>query len=405
MKIAILTCGMLPLPAVQGGAVENLIDFYLDYNNQKKLHDITIYSPWDAKVKKHPALSSDVNHYVYIDVTSLKARIGRKIYQFLHSNEYYNHFIEYYFEKIYAKLKSKNYDYIILENCPGYAYKLSKRGYNNLILHLHNELLHSNSRYHDEIFDSLTKILTVSDYIKGRVSSIQKSNKIQTIYNGIDLIKFSPQKKPTIRRKELGFSDDDFILVYSGRINKEKGVSELIDAMLLIQDSPKIKLMIVGGSFFGNTNTEDAFIYSLKNKAKRIEDKIIFTGFIPYEMMPDYLQLADIAVIPSIWNDPFPTTELEAQAMGLPIITTRRGGIPEEVTEENASLLDTNEFFANNLAFAILELYKHPEKRKKMAAASINRARLFDKDNYSKRFFAAIDDHDIVRLPQFTDSY
>ena len=73
MKIAILTCGILPIPAVQGGAVENLIDFYLEYNNQKRLHDITIYSPWDKKAKNHPALSSDVNHYIYINDKSLKA--------------------------------------------------------------------------------------------------------------------------------------------------------------------------------------------------------------------------------------------------------------------------------------------------------------------------------------------
>ena len=35
MKIAILTCGILPIPAVLGGAVENMIDFYLEYNDQK----------------------------------------------------------------------------------------------------------------------------------------------------------------------------------------------------------------------------------------------------------------------------------------------------------------------------------------------------------------------------------
>lgn len=390
MKIAILTCGMLPIPAVQGGAVENLIDFYLDYNNQKKLHDITIYSPWDPKVKGHPVLSSDVNHYIYIDVTSLKAKIERKVYKYLHSNEYYNYFIEFYFEKIYAKLKSKNYDYIILENCPGYAYKLSQRGYNNLILHLHNELLHSNSRYHDEIFNSLTKILTVSDYIKKRVSTIQPSSKIQTIHNGIDLTKFSPEDNSPISRKGIGFSEDDFVMIYSGRINKEKGVSELIDAMLLLKDYPKIKLMIIGGSFFGNTNNEDVFIRSLKDKAKRIGDKIVFTGFIPYEKMPNYIQLADIAVIPSIWNDPFPTTELEAQAMGLPIITTRRGGIPEEVSEENAILLETDEFIVNNLSSAIIDLYEHPEKRKQMAEASIERAKLFDKEIYAKKFFGTL---------------
>ena len=101
MKLAILTCGILPIPAVQGGAVENLIDFYLEYNDTHKLHDITVYSPWDPKVKTHPALASNVNHYHYIDVTSLRARIARKIYSYCHHDEYYNYFIEYYFEKVY----------------------------------------------------------------------------------------------------------------------------------------------------------------------------------------------------------------------------------------------------------------------------------------------------------------
>ena len=391
MKIAILTCGILPIPAVQGGAVENLIDFYMEYNDQKKLHEMTVYSPWDPKVKKHPALSSDVNHYIYIDVTSLKSRIARRLYKYFHSDEYYNHFIEYYFEKIYANLKHQDYDYIVLENCPGYAYKLSQRGYHNLILHLHNELLHSKSRYDDEIFNGLTKILTVSDYIKGRVSTIQPSNKIQTVYNGIDLKRFSPNKTSSINRKSLGFSEKDFIMVYSGRINKDKGVSELIDAMLLLKDHPDIKLMIIGGTFFGNTNEDDVFVNALKDKAKKIEDRIIFTGFLPYDKMPDYLRLANIAVIPSIWNDPFPTTELEAQAMGLPIITTLRGGIPEEVSEENAILLETDEHFVDNLASAILELYRHPEKREMMASSSLKRSSLFEKDSFAKRFIEAIE--------------
>ena len=95
MKIAVLTCGMLPIPAVQGGAVENLIDFYLEYNDTYKLYDITVYSPWNDKITNHPALLSDVNNYVFIDVTSIKARIARKLRCFFHSdsNEYYNYFI------------------------------------------------------------------------------------------------------------------------------------------------------------------------------------------------------------------------------------------------------------------------------------------------------------------------
>lgn len=382
---------MLPIPAVQGGAVENLIDFYLEYNNKEELHDITVYSPWDSKVKDKTASCSDVNHYVYIDVTSFWARTKRKLYGQFHSEEYYNHYIEYYFEQIYADLKKRSYDYIILENCPGYAFKLSQRGYKKLILHLHNELLHSESKHHDVIFNSLTKILTVSNYIKGRVSTIQSNSKIQTVHNGIDLKKFSPKEALSVSRNELGFSEEDFVMVYSGRINKEKGVSELIDAMLLLKEEPRIKLMIIGSTFFGNANNEDEFVHSLKEKAKPIEERIIFTGFISYENIPSYLQIADIAVIPSIWNDPFPTTELEAQAMALPIITTRRGGIPEEVSEENAIILETDDNFVDNLSVAILNLYKHPEKRKQMANAALERAKLFGKENFAKNFFAALE--------------
>lgn len=389
MKIAILTCGILPIPAVQGGAVENLIDFYLEFNNQKRLHDITIYSPWDNKAKNHPALSSDVNHYIYIDDKSLKARIARRIYKCFHSNEYYNHYIEYYFEKVYSNLKKGDFDIVVLENCPGYAYKLSQRGYHNLVLHLHNELLHSNSRYHDIIFNSLTKILTVSDYIKERVSSIQPSNKIQTIYNGIDLNIFSPKDISTINRNRIGFSESDFIIVYSGRINNEKGISELIDALLNLRDIPQIKLMVLGSSFFDITKNENKFVRSLKNKAKEIESKIIFTGFIPYSQVPDYLQIADIAVLPSMWEEPFGLTIVEAMAMGLPLITTRSGGIPE-ICEGVATIVE-RDHIVNNLASAIIDLYKHPEKRQQMATASLERAKLFDKETFAKKFLTVIE--------------
>lgn len=392
MKIAILTCGMLPIPAVQGGAVENLIDFYLEYNNKMKLHDITVFSPWNTQVMTHSALSSDVNHYHYINVDNLKARMERRICKYFHSSkEYYNYFIEYYFERVYADLKKKDYDYLILENCPGFAYKLSQRGYKNLLLHLHNDLLHSTSRYHDIIFHSLSKILTVSDFIKGRVSTIQLDDKIQTVHNGIDLAQFSPKDNSSslISRETIGFTKEDFVMVYSGRINKNKGISELIDALLQLKALPKIKLMVLGSSFFDNANNEDTFICSLKDKTKNIEDKIVFTGFIPYHQVPCFLQLADIAVLPSMWEEPFGLTVVEAMAIGLPLITTRSGGIPE-ICEGVATIVDKTNI-VNNLISAILDLYEHPEKRKLMAAASLRHAKMFDKETYTKNFFAALE--------------
>ena len=167
---------------------------------------------------------------------------------------------------------------------------------------------------------------------------------------------------------------------------------ELIEAMILLKDHEDVKLLVIGSSFYGNANNENAFAKSLKEKAEPLKGNIIFTGFIPYTDMPNYLSMADVAVIPSVWDDPFPTTVLEAQAMGLPIISTRRGGIHEEVTKENAILLDTDEHFVDNLATSILDLYKHPEKRKQMAAASLERAKLFDKETYAKNFFEALEE-------------
>ena len=387
MKLAILTCGMLPIPAVQGGAVENLIDFYLEYNNIHKLHDITVYSPWDPKVKVHPALSSDVNHYIYTDVTSLKARIERRLYKYLHpSEEYYNYFIEYYFEKVYADLKKRDYDYIILENCDGYTYKLSQRGYKNIILHTHNE--RRKSKYDTIIYKNITKILTVSDFIKERFSALSPVEKIETIHNGIDLKNFSRKEVSPVSRQQIGFTDDDFVIVYNGRINKDKGISELIEAMLQLE-SPKIKLMVLGSSFFNDSKNENTFILSLKNKAKTIKDRIVFTGFIPYKKIPNYLQIADIAVLPSIWEEPFGLTIVEAMAIGLPLITTRSGGIPE-ICGGVATIIDKNNL-VSNLTSAILYLFQHPEKREQMSKASMERAKFFDKETFAKNFFTAIE--------------
>ena len=281
MKLAILTSGMLPIPAVQGGAVENKIDFLLEYNDRMKLHDITVYSPWNKEASIHPALSSNVNHYVFIDVSSVKARLARRIYGYFHSGEYYNYFIEYYFEKVYAHLKNQNYDCIYLDNCPGYVYKLSQRGYKKIVLRLGNDLLNSETKYNELIFNNLSKILTCSNYIGERVATIRHDKKIHTLYNGIDVKAFTSKSEQRISRTEINLSKEDFVIVYSGRVNKDKGVSELIDAMLILRDKLNIKLMVIGSTFFANATNEDDFVLSLKERAKVIEDRIVFTGFIP----------------------------------------------------------------------------------------------------------------------------
>ena len=355
MRIAVLTSGILPVPAVQGGAVENLVDFYLEYNDKHHLHEITVYSCYHHNIKKHPALKSSVNHYYYVDTTSIIAKIRKRLYLRRAGGREFHHFSIEFFIK--GPFSSCHLSFLCGSSRLFYTTKRLFSSFQAPILRKRSHFyvfVFSRLQVHDEVF------LSVIFYM-------------------------------TICRESLGLSSDDFVLVFSGRVTKEKGISELLDAILTIKNICKVKLLVIGSSFYGGSNAEDTFIHSLKEKAECIPDRIIFTGFISYDKMPDYLRISDIAVIPSIWDDPFPTTVLEAQAMGLPIITTRRGGIPEEITEENAVLLSTDKHFVENLANAILDLYQHPEKRTAMAKASLKRSKFFNKETYAENFFNAID--------------
>ena len=394
MKIAIITSGILPFPAVQGGAVENLIDFYLEYNNIHKLHDITIYSCKHPGTKKHPSLKSKVNHYIYIDTNSLWAKIKKWIYLKRNGGEeLYHYSIEYFIEQILNNIQKQSYELIIIENRPAFALKLKKITTAPLVYHIHNEKLPNNPQISDEICQAATLIICVSNYIAAYMKqAVPANNKCISVYNGINTAAFSKNSNTFITRESIGLASNDFVLVFSGRITQEKGVSELLDSMLLIKSYTNIKLLIIGSSFYGNANNDTPFINQLKSKTEIIKNTIIFTGFVPYQQIPNYLSIADLAIIPSVWDDPFPTTVLEAQAMGLPIITTRRGGIPEEVTNDNAVLLETDGLFVENLANAILDLYHHPEKRAAMSKASLERSKMFDKETYARNFFEAIKD-------------
>ena len=391
MKIAILTSGILPVPAVNGGAVENHIDFYLKYNQENRLHDITVYSIYDDKIKGHPALLSDVNHYEYIDVKSVWAKIKKNLYHRIYGEGYYHYTIEYYFREAWKRLKKKHYDIILLDNRPGYAVNIDVPKDTRLFLYLHNDLLNNRTKEYQQIYDKASRILTVSDYISSCVRTINPNDdKCFSILNGIDLHAFSPSIPSTITRSQLGLSENDFVMVFSGRITKQKGVRELIEAITRLKDIPNIKLLIIGSPFYGDTNNENGFVRALKQQAEPIKDRICFTGFIPYKEMPAYLKISDIAVIPSLWDDPCPNTVLEAQAMGLPLITTRRGGIPEEVTEDNAVLLTTDDHFEDNLTSAILDLYKHPEKRQQMSKAAIENSKYYNHQRYAEDFYRGL---------------
>ena len=389
MRIAILTSGILPVPAVQGGAVETRVGHLLAYNDLHQLHDITVYSVYHPEVEGHHALLSNVNHYVYIDTRSLMSRIRKRIHGLTHKGTYYHYSIDYFFQQALNMLKHQHFDCIIAANRPAYGLQLRKVTNAKIVYLLGNDFLNDKVPHSRALYQAASLIVANSNFIKHRVQTCNPNDtKCVTVYNGIDLTPFTIP--PTITRTSLGYDKDDFILAFSGRLTPEKGIAELIEAMKLVKDEPRIKLLVMGSSFYDNGSNDNPFITELKKRANDINDRILFTGYIKHAMMADYLRLADVAVIPSVWEEPFGLTVVEGMAAGLPIITTNRGGIPELVTKYNAIITEVDETFTNQLAQAIRHLYLHPETCRSMGEVSLQLSKRFSKEIYAKNFFDAL---------------
>ena len=210
--------------------------------------------------------------------------------------------------------------------------------------------------------------------------------KIQVVYNGLDPKWFNNKMIYPVQRKLFGFTDRDFIAIYSGRIVPQKGVKELIQAFQQLIEYKDIKLLVVGGDNFGDSVKSNIFLDELHDMAKEMNEKVKFTGFVPYNNLPAYLSISNVAIVPSIINEALGMTCIEATAMGLPIIATNDGGIPETLIGQKHILLDKDDDLPTHIAQAVLEIKNNFEKYQ---GNSLNN--LFTKEVYVEAFFKGIE--------------
>lgn len=391
MKIAILTSGILPVPAIEGGAVENLIDYYLEYNEREKLHRITVFSVLNEKKNKQPLVGVSSNtQYVFFRTKNYKYKILRKLFGLFSRKKLYYYFhTEYYLHLALKQLKQNEYDIILLENRPGYAEKVANVcPQSRIVLHLHNNLLNAGAKRAESLKSAISASINVSEFIKKEIDSVVPPKPSYVCYNGIDLVCFHGHVFRKKLRGALGLSDSDFVIVFSGRLIPEKGAMELLKAFgILIDSGLDMKLLVIGGNFYANDVRETPYMEELHELAGRYAERVVFTGFRTYSEIPGLLKSADVAAVPSLWEDPCPLSCIEAMASGLPLVATRSGGIPELVNEECAIILEKGPALSEKMADSILQLYHQPERRLKMGAAAKERSRLFDKDIFAKNFF------------------
>jgi len=152
--------------------------------------------------------------------------------------------------------------------------------------------------------------------------------KITVIGHGIDTKRFTPTRD---HWKQLADQRHTIIILFSGRLEEYKGVFDVLKAAtLLLKDrtiSQPLRFVFAGkGSTYHRMQQKEKE-YGIQNRIKHMS--------VPYEEMPGVYRRADIFVAPSTstktWSEQYCTALLEAQSMGLPIVTTKSGGIPENV--------------------------------------------------------------------------
>lgn len=107
---------------------------------------------------------------------------------------------------------------------------------------------------------------------------------------------------------------------YIGRLDYIKGIEILIDAFHSA-GIPNSELLIAG------SGTKE---YEHHLKRTNYDENIHFMGYVNPK---DFYSEVDVVVIPSLWNENYPTVAIEALAFGKPLIGSKRGGIPELITE------------------------------------------------------------------------
>lgn len=175
---------------------------------------------------------------------------------------------------------------------------------------------------------------------------------------------FSTKDQQELRRS-LDIPEQSKILLFVGRLAKEKGIFELIDAMnSVIQLGHDVTLLVVGP--FEQNNESEIREYA----QQKCSDKVKFLGF---QTAPEkYMSISDLLCLPS-YREGFGTVVIEAAAMGLPVIATNIYGLTDAVVDGVTGMLIEPKN-SNKLAQAIKQLISDSSFRDILGAQAKNRA-------------------------------
>lgn len=178
--------------------------------------------------------------------------------------------------------------------------------------------------------------------------------------NGVNVERFSPG--PSDMRIRMGIPSDARVMGFVGRLTRDKGLPELLDAFdLILKAVPETHLLLVGWFDLAEDALGDSWRFRIQK-----HPRIHFTGFVR-DTAP-YYRAMDVMVLPT-WREGFPNAVLEAQATGIPVVTTLCTGSRDSVVPEVTGML-VPPGYPVAIYEAVLGLFNNEERRLRMGKAA-----------------------------------
>lgn len=187
--------------------------------------------------------------------------------------------------------------------------------------------------------------------------------RIAVVRSGIELGRLVrvPHREAELRAR-LGIAPDEPLLGTVGALVGHKGHRHLLAAMpAVLAGEPRARLLVVGEGPLRGALAEQA-------RALGIEGAVVFAGELPAELVPSALRLMRVFVFPSV-EEGLGTSVLDAMEVGVPVVASRAGGIPELIEHERSGLL-VPPGDPQALARAVLRLLREPEFAAALARAA-----------------------------------
>lgn len=198
---------------------------------------------------------------------------------------------------------------------------------------------------------------------------------IEVVPNGVELGRF--HKAKSLSRADFGFSEEDILLVFSGRIAPEKNLGFLLQSFAGVsQILPNVQLLIIGGG-------QKEHLEGIKPLPSElgIQDRVRFVGMISYEHLPAYLAMCDAFVTASV-TEVHPLSVIEGMATGLPILGIDSPGVGDSIVDGETGLLAMNDIASFTAKLTYLCMNK--DLRREMGLAARKASAQYDIERTTK---------------------